>query len=120
MPENLFSALLKKNSHNKDMNSVLNDDLAYQILSIVSEVPAGKVVSYGQIAKMIGRERNFRLVGKVLSNAGHYGEFPCHRVVNHGGRLAPGFDRQEELLRREGVTFLENGHVDMKRHRWEP
>lgn len=102
------------------MNRVLDDDLAYQILSIVSEIPEGKVVSYGQIAKMIGRENNSRLIGKVLSNASHYGEFPCHRVVNHSGRLAPAFERQEELLRNEGVHFLENGHVDMKRHRWEP
>jgi methylated-DNA-protein-cysteine methyltransferase-like protein len=105
---------------NQDMNRVLDDDLAYQILSIVSEVPAGKVVSYGQIAKMIGREKNSRLVGKVLSNASCYGEYPCHRVVNHSGRLAPSFDMQEELLRSEGVHFLDNGHVDMKRHQWEP
>ena len=89
------------------------------ILSLVEEVPAGKVVTYGQIAAMIGREHNSRLVGKVLSNASFYGDYPCHRVVNHNGRLAPGFIRQEELLRSEGVVFKENGHVDLKRCQWQ-
>ena len=100
------------------MKKILDDDLAYAILSIVSEVPEGKVVTYGQIAKMIGRERNSRLVGKVLSNASYYGDYPCHRVVNHNGRLAPSFLSQEGLLRNEGVTFKDNGFVDLKKHQW--
>ena len=100
------------------MEKVLDDDLAYRILSLVGEVPAGKVVTYGQIAKLIGEENHSRLVGKVLSNASCYGDFPCHRVVNHNGRLAPGFERQEALLKSEGVTFRDNGHVDLKKHQW--
>ena len=79
---------------------------------------AGKVVTYGQIAKLIGEKKHSRLVGRVLSNASSYGDFPCHRVVNHNGRLAPGFDRQEALLKSEGVTFRDNGHVDLKKHQW--
>lgn len=67
-----------------------NDRLAYEILSVVAEIPAGKVATYGQIARLIGREKNSRLVAKVLSQAELYGEYPCHRVVNHAGRLAPG------------------------------
>lgn len=95
------------------------DDLVYEILSAVEEIPAGKVASYGQIARLIGRERNARLVGRVLAMAEHYGDYPCHRVVNHAGRTAPGFAKQETLLREEGVTFLPNGCVDMKKHQWE-
>lgn len=49
------------------MAAVLTEDLIYEILSVVDEIPAGKVASYGQIAKLIGREKNARLVGKVLS-----------------------------------------------------
>ena len=102
------------------MNEVLNDDLAYLILSIVSEIPSGKVATYGQIAKLIGRERNARLVGSVLSNASYYGDYPCYRVVNHMGRLAPSFEEQEELLRKEGVILKENGCVDLKKYQWQP
>ena len=99
--------------------SKIADDLVYEILSVVEEIPRGKVASYGQIAKLIGREKNARLVGKVLSMAGLYGEYPCHRVVNHAGRTAPSFTEQKERLLEEGVTFRDNGCVDMKRFQWE-
>lgn len=100
------------------MKRILDDRLVYEILSAVEEIPVGKVASYGQIAKLIGREKNARLVGKVLSRSEFYGDFPCHRVVNHSGRLAPGWDEQKTLLEEENVGFLSNGHVDMKRFRW--
>lgn len=68
----------------------MNKDLIYQILSVVEEIPQGRVATYGQIARLIGRERNARLVGKVLSLSDYYGKYPCHRVVKHSGRLTPG------------------------------
>lgn len=98
---------------------LLSDRLIYEILSVVSEIPEGRVASYGQIATLIGREKNSRLVGKVLSNSGLYGNYPCHRVVNHAGRLAPGFHEQRTLLEMEGVSFRANGCVDMKQFQWD-
>ena len=98
----------------------LNDDLIYEILSVVEEIPAGYVASYGQIAALIGRDKNSRLVGKVLSLAEYYGRYPCHRVVNRAGRTAPGWYEQRSLLESEGVTFKKDGCVDMKKHRWRP
>ena len=101
------------------MAHVLNDRLIYEILSVVSEIPEGSVASYGQIARLIGRSRNARLVGKVLSQAEFYGDYPCHRVVNQAGRTAPGFAAQRALLEAEGVSFKNNGCVDMKRFQWD-
>ena len=101
------------------MSGVLNEKLIYEILSVVEEIPFGKVASYGQIARLIGRERNSRLVGKVLSQAELYGDYPCHRVVNHAGRTAPGWIGQRGLLEDEGVEFLPSGCVDMKRFHWD-
>ncbi len=103
---------------NKMAKKVLDDRLVYEILSVVEEIPAGKVSSYGQIAKLIGREKNARLVGKVLSRAELYGDYPCHRVVDHSGRLAPGWAEQRALLKAENVEFRPDGHVDMKRFQW--
>lgn len=100
------------------MGKVLDEDLVYEILSVVAEIPAGCVASYGQIAHLIGREKNSRLVGAVLSEADRYGDYPCHRVVNHAGRLAPNFPDQRALLTEEGVAFRDNGCVDMKKHQW--
>lgn len=96
-----------------------SEEFAYEVLSVVEEIPPGKVASYGQIAKLVGREKNARLVGKILSRAEYFGSYPCHRVVNHAGRPAPHWLGQRELLEEEGVVFKENGCVDMKKYRWE-
>lgn len=100
------------------MRQTMDERLVYEILSVVEEIPEGRVASYGQIAKLIGREKNARLVGRVLRDAELYGSFPCHRVVNHAGRTAPGWAAQRIMLEAEGVTFKPNGCVDMARFRW--
>ena len=97
---------------------ILDEDLIYEILSVVEEIPEGKVTTYGQIARLIGRDKNARLVGRVLSMSEFYGSYPCHRVVNHAGRLAPGWKEQRELLEAEGVTMKDDTHVDLKICRW--
>lgn len=97
----------------------MTEALIYEILSVVEEIPEGKVAAYGQIARLIGREKNARLVGKVLSRAELYGSYPCHRVVNSAGRLVPGWAEQKTLLESEGVSFRDDTHVDLKTCRWE-
>ncbi len=101
------------------MKRILQEDLIYEILSVVEEIPKGSVATYGQIAKLIGRDKNSRLVGKVLSMSQYYGNYPCHRVVNHAGRLAPGWTEQRFLLENEGVTLKNGNHVDLKRFQWQ-
>ena len=101
------------------MPNILDENLIYQVLSVVDEIPEGYVATYGQIAALIGREKNARLVGKVLSMAEFYGDYPCHRVVNAAGRTAPHFEEQKKLLSDEGVAFKANGCVDLGKHRWE-
>ncbi len=106
-------------SEEKIMKRVLDEYLAYEILSVVEEVPEGRVATYGQIARLIGRSKNSRLVGKVLSRSEYYGAYPCHRIVNHCGRLVPGWDEQRYLLAEEGVFLNDNGRVDLKRYQWD-
>lgn len=48
------------------MECILDERLIYEILSAVEEIPEGCVATYGQIAQLIGRGKNARLVGKVL------------------------------------------------------
>ncbi len=98
----------------------MDESLIYEVLCAVSEIPAGRVATYGQIARLIGRDKNARLVGKILSQAELYGDYPCHRVVNHAGRLVPGWPEQARLLADEGVPLRPDGHVDLKKYGWQP
>ncbi len=98
---------------------VLNEKLIREALDIADSIPPGKVMSYGQIAELMGRPKNARLVGKIMSMQDRFGSHPCHRVVNSAGRTVPGWTEQRELLEAEGVEFRANGNVDMSRFRME-
>ena len=90
------------------------------VLNIVSQIPSGRVTTYGHIAALAGWPSHSRMVGRTLRYTPGAELLPCHRVVNNVGRTAPGWSRQRPLLEAEGVTFKANGHVNMKVHMWEP
>lgn len=90
------------------------------VLSIVGQIPRGRVTTYGLIATLAGWPSHSRMVGRTLRYTPGAALLPCHRVVNKVGRTAPGWKWQRPLLEEEGVTFKANGHVDMARHLWEP
>lgn len=83
----------------------MDQDFIYQVLEIVSEIPVGKVASYKQIATLAGREKNARLVGKILSHSSLYGKYPCHRVVNSVGRLVSDWYEQKNYLLMKVLHF---------------
>lgn len=94
------------------------------VYEVVRQIPAGRVASYGQVARMVGRPRNARFVGYALHVNPEPGVIPCHRVVFKDGSLAPGFafggeDEQRRLLEAEDVGFLPDGRVDMAHFAWE-
>ena len=70
------------------------------------KIPTGKVLTYGQVAKLIGNERAARAVGNALSKNQNAPLIPCHRVVGRhslgGYSLVGGVKRKLLLLRREG------------------
>ena len=91
------------------------------VYEAVRKIPAGKVSTYGNIARECGRPRASRIVGGALHRNPYFGEVPCHRVVFRDGSLAKAFvfggeDVQRSMLINEGITFLEDGKVDMKKH----
>lgn len=114
-----FEEIFSREARSSSNGHVLDDDLVYEVLETVAEIPPGCVATYGQIARLIGRPKNARLVGKVLKESQFYGEYPCHRVVNAVGRLVPGWNEQAALLTEEGVELKDDGHVDMKRYQWD-
>ena len=90
------------------------------VMNIVSQIPRGKVTTYGTIAALAGWPSHARMVGRTLRYTPGAEQLPCHRVVNKEGRTAPGWSQHHPLLEAEGVTFKSNGHVDMDKHFWDP
>ena len=93
---------------------------AERIYEVVQKIPSGYVATYAQIAEAAGSRKWARAVGNALHRNPDPGRIPCHRVVNHAGRTAPGFTAQRSLLESEGVRFKENGMVDMQTFQWKP
>ncbi|HHV51523.1 MAG TPA: MGMT family protein [Clostridiales bacterium] len=94
-----------------------------RIYEIVSKIPKGYVTTYGQVALLAGNPRWSRVVGYALHVNPDPERIPCHRVVNRFGEVSGAFafgggNRQRELLESEGVAFLEDGRVDLKRCMW--
>ena len=87
------------------MNKEKYEKVLYLTYSLIEEIPEGRVVTYGQVAKLIGKENHSRFVGRALKMSHLYGEYPCHRVVNHKGRVVIGQEEQITLLKTENIAF---------------
>ena len=90
---------------------------------IVRRIPAGKVATYGQIARLAGMPRSVRLVGYAAASC-RDPSVPCHRVVDRFGGTKAAFDvhapgTQRTLLEAEGVLFRPDGTVDLERCQWQ-
>lgn len=95
------------------------DTFFEQVYAIVRRIPEGRVVSYGQIARMIGRPRAARMVGWAMRSCPD--DIPWQRVIKSDGSIAgSGFSElRRALLREEGVPFLPDGRVDMAACQWD-
>lgn len=92
-----------------------------RVYDLVSQIPKGKVATYGQLAAMAGSPKASRIVGAAMYRAP--AGLPCHRVLYGDGSLCcdrafGGKGIQRGMLEEEGVAFLENGKVDLKKHLW--
>ncbi len=91
-------------------------DFARRILACVESIPAGRVMTYGDVAEFAGT-RSARVVGRVLAMDG--GSVPWHRIVRADGSLAPHLvDEQRQRLLSEGVSFA-GSKVDLTGCRWD-
>lgn len=90
-----------------------------EVYHIVQEIPVGRVLTYGLIARLAGFPQYSRMVGQALANVPEQLSLPCHRVVNSTGRPSPIWPQQMILLQQEGVQIKPNGTVDLKKYLWE-
>ena len=95
------------------------------VYRLVRKVPRGKVVTYGQVAAILGHPRAARAVGQALRllPPNLLGVVPWQRVINASGGISHRGDvlrpdLQRELLEAEGVRFDRSGRIDLERRRW--
>lgn len=104
------------------MKSNQTKSLFDQVYEVVRQIPKGKVMTYGGVARRIGT-KDTRKVGYAL-HANPDPDTPCHRVVNKDGGLAKsyafgGWEKQKEKLVSEGVVFTSERNVDLAKCLWE-
>ncbi len=94
----------------------------YKIYEVVSQIPEGRVATYGQVAALAGNRRWARVVGYALHVNPDPDRIPCYRVVNRMGEVSAAFafgggNRQIELLEADGIP-CPDGVVDLKKYQW--
>ncbi len=95
-----------------------------RVYEIVRQIPAGRVMTYGQIADILGKGYTARTVGYVM-NASNTDDVPWQRVINAKGgcstaKITMIVDLQQNLLIGEGIDFNEQGFCDLDVYRWYP
>jgi len=100
----------------------MKNDLKQRTEALVANIPAGRIMTYGQIAALCGNPLAARIVGGIA----HFGDpsLPWHRVVNKQGGLASGYPggriSHKAHLEAEGVTVDDNLKVDVGALLWWP
>ena len=94
-----------------------------RVFQIVRRIPAGRVMTYGQLAEILGEGYTARTVGFVMHTAED--DDPWHRVINSQGACSTGRvilppDKQQRMLEAEGVHFDARGRCDLGKYRWTP
>ncbi|MGD6968611.1 MGMT family protein [Rossellomorea vietnamensis] len=94
------------------------------VINIIRSIPAGKVMTYGQIAGLAGSPRAARQVVRILHSMSRKYQLPWHRVINAQGQIAlrdeESFEEQRLNLEMEGVIVGLQGKIDLERFQWNP
>lgn len=100
----------------------MKTNFSQKVYEIASKIPAGKVATYGQLAKLAGSPRAARAVGMCMRNNTDINLVPCHRVVAANGALTGyafgGVHAKKKLLVEEGVNFS-GERVALKVSQWK-
>jgi len=106
-------------SENK-VEKIADVDWYRNVWKVVSEIPSGHVLTYGEVARLAGLPRAARRVSQALRRAPRDMELPWHRVINSQGKISipegsNGWKMQKDRLEDEGVVFLK-GKVDLEQY----
>jgi methylated-DNA-protein-cysteine methyltransferase-like protein len=93
-----------------------------EVIRVISNIPEGKVLSYGGIAVLAGKPRGARQVMRILHSSSRKHNLPWHRVVNSQGKISMkdpvAYAQQKALLESEGIVFSSRDHIDLDKYFW--
>jgi methylated-DNA-[protein]-cysteine S-methyltransferase len=100
----------------------MNNSFKEKVYTNLRTVPKGKVITYGQLAKMAGNAKAARAVGMLMAKNPDAPKTPCHRVVASDGSLhgysgGDGIPTKRDMLLKEGVKF-KGEKVDLEKSLW--
>ena len=106
------------------LNGHAAENFYQRVYALVRQVSTGKVVTYGQVAALLGSPHAARAVGYALRYLPSGNDVPWHRVINHQGQISPRYPAagphlQRLLLEAEGVVFDAQDRVDLSIYRWQ-
>ncbi|GAA5416734.1 DNA base-flipping protein [Paraliobacillus ryukyuensis] len=93
------------------------------VVQIISGIPVGRVMTYGQIAKVAGKARGARQVARLLHTLSEKYQLPWHRVINSKGEISlkgEGAVTQKQLLEKEGVIVNHANKISLKQYGYIP
>jgi methylated-DNA-[protein]-cysteine S-methyltransferase len=106
-------------NENLSQNTIKDRD----VYDLLLKIPAGKVSTYGDLAKALGNPLASRQVGRILGRNPNPIKVPCHRAVMSDGKVGGyfyGSDRKKELLEKEGISFTDEIVNDFRKVRIHP
>ena len=100
------------------------NDRYKNIYNVVSQIPKGKIATYGQVANLAGLPGCARMVGYALNTLPENNDIPWFRVINSQGRISrlpdPLLEEvQRQILQSEGVEICKNGRISLKDFQWQ-
>lgn len=98
-------------------------DFSLKVIKAIKSIPKGRVATYGQIARIAGKEHAARGVSWILHSCSKSYKLPWQRVLNSKGeisfpKLTLNYVRQKNLLKSEGVVFTEGDKINMTKFQW--
>lgn len=99
-------------------------DFSKKVIAAIQKIPKGKVATYGQIAGLAGKTHGARGVSWILHSSSKTYKLPWHRVLGSKGTISfpvksSSYKEQKRLLQKEGVIFMDDDKIDLKKFQWK-